>query len=81
MKDFRKSAIKAGFLILVLIGVALGNGTVSTVRADVGVRPVLPGGSSIQPREQTPIQNGFRTCYDDCPQGGCGGQFLSIIKP
>ncbi len=26
------------------------------VRADVGVRPVLPGGSSVQPGEETPIQ-------------------------
>ena len=25
-------------------------------RADVGVRPVLPGGSSIQPEEETPVQ-------------------------
>jgi hypothetical protein len=28
----------------------------SPVRADVGVQPILPGGSSIQPEEETPIQ-------------------------
>lgn len=29
---------------------------ISAVRADIGVQPVLPGGSDIQPRAQTPVQ-------------------------
>lgn len=56
MITLRKRAIKVAWLLLVLTWVTFGTGAVMTVRADVGVRPVLPGGSSIQPGEQTPIQ-------------------------
>ena len=41
---------------LVLMGVILSFLQPSLVRADVGVRPILPGGSGIEPGEETPIQ-------------------------
>lgn len=41
---------------LVLICVLIGLLAPSLVQADVGVQPVLPGGSSIKPGEETPIQ-------------------------
>jgi len=40
-------------LVLVLINLLAPS---STVRADIGPQPVLPGGSSIKPGEETPIQ-------------------------
>jgi hypothetical protein len=48
-------------LFLLLAGLVLGSILIgllvpSPVRADVGVQPVLPGGSSIKPEEETPIQ-------------------------
>ncbi len=42
--------------ILVLAGLLFGLESPMPVHADVGVRPILPGGSNIQPDEQTPIQ-------------------------
>jgi len=39
-----------------LVGVLLGLLVPAPVRADVGPQPVLPGGSSIKPGEETPIQ-------------------------
>jgi cell division septation protein DedD len=42
--------------ILVLGSVLIGLLAPLPVRADVGVQPVLPGGSSIQPEGETPIQ-------------------------
>jgi hypothetical protein len=44
------------FTILILAGLLASMLLPSTTRADVGVRPILPGGSNIQPDEQTPIQ-------------------------
>jgi hypothetical protein len=41
---------------LALLGVLLALIIPSPVQADVGVQPVLPGGSNIEPEEQTPIQ-------------------------
>lgn len=41
---------------LVLVFVLTGLLLLTPVRADVGVQPVLPGGSSIRPEAQTPIQ-------------------------
>jgi hypothetical protein len=41
---------------LVLVCVLLGLLVPSPVRADVGVQPILPDGSNIQPEEETPIQ-------------------------
>jgi hypothetical protein len=41
---------------LALLFVLIGLQVPSPVRADVGPQPILPGGSSIQPGEQTPIQ-------------------------
>jgi len=41
---------------LVLVCIVIGLLTPAPVRADVGVQPVLPGGSSISPGEETPIQ-------------------------
>ena len=48
-------------LFLLVCGLVLGSVFIgllvpSPVRADVGVQPVLPGGSSIKPEEETPIQ-------------------------
>src|SRR3990170_1825670 len=40
----------------ILICVLLGLQFPSPVRADVGVQPILPDGSSIQPEVETPIQ-------------------------
>ncbi len=42
-----------GFILTVSILVLL---IPSSARADVGVRPILPGGSNIQPEDETPIQ-------------------------
>jgi hypothetical protein len=42
-----------GYILMVSILILL---IPSTVRADVGVRPILPGGSNIQPEDETPIQ-------------------------
>ena len=41
---------------LILVCVFFSLLAATPVRADVGVRPVLPGGSSVQPGEETPIQ-------------------------
>src|SRR4030067_1017706 len=41
---------------LVLVCIALGLLIPSPVRADVGVQPILPDGSNIQPEVETPIQ-------------------------
>jgi len=41
---------------LVLVCVFIGLLVPSPVRADVGVQPILPGGSNIQPEGDTPIQ-------------------------
>ena len=41
---------------LVLVGVLMGLLVSDPVQADVGVQPILPGGSSIRPGEETPIQ-------------------------
>jgi hypothetical protein len=41
---------------LILAGLLTSIQAGTLVRADVGVRPVLPGGSSIQPGEETPIE-------------------------
>ncbi len=41
---------------LVLMGVIFGLIQPPLVRADVGVRPILPGGSGIEPGEETPVQ-------------------------
>jgi hypothetical protein len=55
--------IKSKFLVnfialygMALIGILLCMLVSTPVRADVGVRPVLPGGGSIKPVEETPIQ-------------------------
>jgi len=51
----RKSIVVliSGFIMLnILLGLLISN----PVRADVGVRPILPGGSNIQPEDETPIQ-------------------------
>lgn len=42
--------------ILVLTGLLFGLLDPSPVRADIGVQPIFPGGSNIQPEAQTPIQ-------------------------
>ncbi len=55
----RKPRNALGFIVLVLIvGVSILAGLLvaSPARADVGVHPILPGGSSIEPRGDTPIQ-------------------------
>ena len=46
------------FLIsgLLLLSIILGLKMTSPARADVGIRPILPGGSNIVPAEETPIQ-------------------------
>jgi hypothetical protein len=41
-----------GVLFITLLGLAI----TSPARADVGVRPILPGGSNIQPEDETPVQ-------------------------
>ena len=41
---------------LALVCIGLGLLISSPVRADVGVQPILPGGSSIKPEDKTPIQ-------------------------
>ena len=41
---------------LVLLAILILLFIPSTVQADVGVRPILPGGSNIQPEAETPIQ-------------------------
>src|SRR5512136_1099917 len=41
---------------LALVCVSIGQLAPTPVRADVGIQPVLPGGSSIKPGEETPIQ-------------------------
>ena len=43
-------------LTLILASILLGLPHSIPARADVGVQPVLPGGSNIAPAEQTPIQ-------------------------
>ena len=46
---------------LVLACILIGLPAPVPVRADVGVQPVLPGGSSIKPGEETPIQMAAET--------------------
>jgi hypothetical protein len=41
---------------LVFISILLGLNIISPILADVGVRPILPGGSNIQPEAETPIR-------------------------
>ena len=41
---------------LLLASILLGLAAPLPVQADVGPRPILPGGSSLKPGEQTPIQ-------------------------
>lgn len=41
---------------LALVCLLFGLMVVSTARADVGVQPILPGGSNISPQDETPIQ-------------------------
>src|SRR4030042_5466126 len=41
---------------LVLVCIILGLLIPLPVRADVGIQPILPDGSNIQPSEETPIQ-------------------------
>ena len=41
---------------LVLTGILFGILVATPARADVGVQPILPDGSNIQPKEETPIQ-------------------------
>lgn len=50
----KSSFFQVSILLLICILTALL--TPSLVKADVGVRPILPGGSSIQPGGDTPIQ-------------------------
>ena len=45
------------FLACLLFGLLV----VSPVRADVGVQPILPGGSNIKPEDETPIQMAAET--------------------
>jgi len=45
------------FLVCLLFGLLV----VSRARADVGVQPILPGGSDISPEEETPIQMAAET--------------------
>jgi len=56
MNISRRSSII--LLVCALLPVSIGFGLVfsSQVRADVGVRPLLPGGSSLKPQDETPIQ-------------------------
>ncbi len=49
------------FTSLVLAGILFSLGLPVQVRADVGVRPVLPGGSNIKPGEETPVQMAAET--------------------
>ena len=54
-KNFRRLPAKllfTGVLLSILLTVSLPTST----RADVGVHPILPGGSSLQPDQQTPVQ-------------------------
>jgi len=46
---------------LILVGSVFGLRISSPARADVGVRPILPGGSSLKPDEETPIQMAAET--------------------
>ena len=41
---------------LVLVCILAGLLIPSPVRADVGIQPILPDGSNIQPKEESPIQ-------------------------
>jgi hypothetical protein len=47
------SIVLVGLVLAAILTSAIG---LAAVRADVGVRPVLPGGSNIQPGDQTPVQ-------------------------
>src|SRR4030043_2408923 len=53
--------LRGNSIILLIFGffvfyIFLGLLFSTPVKADVGVRPILPGGSNIQPEDETPIQ-------------------------
>src|SRR5512139_2134822 len=51
-RAMQKLVLVAALACLMIIGVVC----VLPARADVGVQPILPGGSSIQPQVETPVQ-------------------------
>jgi len=55
MNILRKSLVLAVFS-LAMVSLSLSLPVPSPAWADMGVQPILPGGSSIQPGEETPIQ-------------------------
>jgi hypothetical protein len=56
MKNLQQKSIVLLVSGLVLVCNILSLLIPSPVQADVGVRPILPGGSNIQPEDETPIQ-------------------------
>lgn len=59
---FKPGKLKYFFVCaLVLAGILAGLLIPWPVQADVGVRPILPGGSNIEPGEETPIQMAAET--------------------
>ena len=56
MKNLRRLSKISPVLGLFLIGIILTLLLTTPSLADVGVRPILPGGSSLQPEAETPIQ-------------------------
>lgn len=56
MKSSTRKTLCLLVCILVCMGVISTLIKPSLVRADVGVRPILPGGSGIEPGEETPVQ-------------------------
>src|SRR3990170_1530987 len=61
MKVLPRNSLVLVASCLVLLSTAVSLLAASPARADVGVRPILPGGSSLKPEEQTPIQMAAET--------------------
>jgi hypothetical protein len=56
VKSARFLLIFGTILCLILVDIVLHLLAATTARADVGVRPILPGGSNIEPQGETPVQ-------------------------
>jgi hypothetical protein len=61
MKIVPRSQLMVFLCSLLLAGIVLGALVSSPVRADVGVHPVLPGGSSLKPDDETPVEMAAET--------------------
>jgi hypothetical protein len=81
MDVLRSRPFISGLYILFLVCLLCWTLNISPARADVGVQPILPGGSNIKPEDQTPIQMVAESVVMTVRQGTDGDNAAVKLQP